>query len=55
MPTTSLNLKNIQGNSIGGFNKDFQANLFLTFKDRNSGRAWIREIADDAANRVAML
>jgi Dyp-type peroxidase family len=50
MPTTVLNLRNIQGNSIGGFLKDFQANLFLTFKDSASGRAWIKEIADQVAH-----
>lgn len=49
MPTTSINLKNIQGNSIGGFNKDFQANLFLTFNNSASGRAWIKEIADQVS------
>jgi Dyp-type peroxidase family len=49
VPTTSLSLENIQGNSIGGFNKDFQANLFLSFKDRDSGRAWIKEVADEIA------
>ena len=31
MPTTSLNLDQIQGNSISGSNKDFQTNLFLKF------------------------
>src|SRR5260370_38350777 len=47
--TTSLNLTNIQGNSIGGFNKDNQCNLFLRFKDKAAGRAWIKEIIDDIA------
>src|SRR5260370_15885870 len=49
MPTTSLNLANIQGNSIGGFNKDFQANLFLKFKSTEAGCAWIKEISDEGA------
>jgi Dyp-type peroxidase family len=49
MPTTSLNLANIQGNSIGGFNKDFQANLFLKFKSTEAGCAWIKEISDEVA------
>ncbi len=31
MPTISLNLTNLRGNSIGGFNKDFQSDLFLKF------------------------
>jgi Dyp-type peroxidase family len=47
--TTSLNLTNIQGNSIGGFNKDNQCNLFLRFKDKAAGRAWIKEISDEVA------
>jgi Dyp-type peroxidase family len=49
MPTTALNLDNIQGNSLGGFNKDFQASLFLKFNDSSSARAWITEIAADVA------
>jgi Dyp-type peroxidase family len=47
--TTSLNLINIQGNSIGGFNKDNQCNLFLKFKNDVDGRAWIKEISDEVA------
>jgi hypothetical protein len=39
MPTTTLNLDEIQGNSIGGFNKDFQTNLFLKFTNAAAGRA----------------
>ena len=39
MPTTSLNLRNILGNCLGGFKKDFQANLFLKFK--TAGRIWV--------------
>jgi Dyp-type peroxidase family len=49
MPTTNLNLTNIQGNILGGFNKDHQLNLFLKFKDAAAGRAWIEEVADDVA------
>lgn len=43
---SSLKLRNIQGNSLGGFNKDFQANLFLKFQSDTAGRAWIKEISD---------
>jgi hypothetical protein len=53
VPTTLLDLKNIQGNSIGGFLKDFQANLFLTFKDSASGRAWIKD-STLSAHRTAI-
>src|SRR4051812_25177023 len=49
MPTTILNLDNIQGNSLGGFNKDFQASLFLKFNNSASARAWIAEIAGDVS------
>jgi len=45
MPKT-LNLDNIQGNVVGAFNKDFQSFLFLKFKSKATGRAWIKEIAD---------
>jgi Dyp-type peroxidase family len=46
MATKCLNLSNIQGNIIGGFNKDFQDFLFLKFRSSDSGRGWIREIMD---------
>jgi hypothetical protein len=42
-------LTKIQGNSIGGFNKDFQTNLFLKFTTAAAGRAWIKEISDEVA------
>jgi Dyp-type peroxidase family len=44
MAAKSLNLSNIQGNIIGGFNKDFQDFLFLKFLAAGDARAWIREI-----------
>jgi Dyp-type peroxidase family len=46
MVTPALNLGNIQGNSVGGFNKDFQSFLFLKFKSAAKGRAWLKEISD---------
>ena len=49
MPTTSLDLDQIQGNSVGGFNKDFQTNLFLKFISDVAGRAWINEISEEVA------
>jgi hypothetical protein len=49
VPTTALNLDQIQGNSIGGFNKDFQTNLFLKFTGDAAGRAWIKEISEEVA------
>ena len=46
MATKSLNLSNIQGNILGGFNKDFQDFLFLKFTSAGRARAWIREMLD---------
>jgi Dyp-type peroxidase family len=46
MATKSLNLANIQGNVLGGFNKDFQTFLFVKFNGSTEGRAWIKAIAD---------
>jgi len=43
--SVSIDLTKIQGNSFGGFNKDFQSNLFLKFNSADSGRAWINEIS----------
>lgn len=46
MAVNALNLDNIQGNILGGFNKDFQSFLFLKFASAAKGRAWIKEISD---------
>ncbi len=46
MATKTLNLDNIQGNILGGFNKDFQTFLFLKFVNAAKGRAWLKEISD---------
>ena len=46
MATPALALDNIQGNILGGFNKDFQTFLFLKFKNAAGGRAWLKEVAD---------
>jgi Dyp-type peroxidase family len=35
------NLHEIQGNIIGGFNKDYQTFLFLRFNDLDRGRQWL--------------
>jgi Dyp-type peroxidase family len=42
-----LELDDIQGNIIGGFNKDFQDFVFLKFKSEAAARAWIQEISSD--------
>jgi Dyp-type peroxidase family len=46
-PKTDLVLSNIQGNIIGGFNKDFQDFVYLKFRSDAAGRAWLAKIADD--------
>jgi len=43
--TIDVELDEIQGNSLGGFNKDYQANLFLRFRD--AGRDWVAEITNE--------
>jgi Dyp-type peroxidase family len=45
-----LDLANIQGNSFGGFNKDFQSNLFLKFTGDLAGRKWIAEISEELSS-----
>ncbi|MGI9025834.1 MAG: hypothetical protein ACR2GP_09675 [Burkholderiaceae bacterium] len=53
MAPNQLALNNIQGNILGGFNKDFQTFIFLKFKSAAGGRAWIKEISD-ADNEVGI-
>jgi Dyp-type peroxidase family len=50
-----LNLTNIQGNGPGGFNKDFQSNLFLRFKGSAAGRAWLNEISQQLSSSAAVI
>jgi|SRR5450631_1111792 hypothetical protein len=50
VPIVPLTLDDIQGNIFGGFNKDFQANLFLQFTSAAIGRAWIGEVADQISD-----
>jgi Dyp-type peroxidase family len=40
-----LDVKNIQGNIVAGFNKDFQTLLFLRIDDVPSFKAWLAEFA----------
>lgn len=46
MTTRPLALDNIQGNILGGFNKDFQTFVFLKFTGQAAGRAWLKELGD---------
>ncbi len=45
-----INFKNIQGNILGGFNKDFQTMLFLHFTDPVKGRAWLAHMARNVSS-----
>ena len=49
-PTLPINFGNIQGNILGGFNKDFQTLLFLHFSDADKGRAWLAHMARNIAS-----
>src|SRR5438067_3026066 len=40
-----LHIKNIQGNVVAGFNKDFQTLLFLRIDDVRSFNAWLADFA----------
>jgi Dyp-type peroxidase family len=55
MAGISIDLDNIQGNSFGGFNKDFQTFVFLKFADAKKGRAWIQEIAGEISTSRQVL
>ncbi len=44
-PLISLQLNEIQGNVIGGFNKDNESLVFFRFLDAASGRGWLSAIA----------
>src|SRR5262245_8734407 len=41
MAAPEVNARDIQGNSLAGFNKDHQAFLFVRFRDAPSARAWL--------------
>jgi Dyp-type peroxidase family len=51
----NLNLNNIQGNILGGFNKDFQTFVLLRFTDARKGRAWIDRIASQISSSSMVL
>ena len=48
-PGYPLDLGQIQGNILGGFNKDFQTFLFLRFADRKLARDWVGSVAGEVA------
>jgi Dyp-type peroxidase family len=50
-----LNMGNIQGNIIAGFNKDFQALLFLQIVDPGACRTWLRGLVPFVASAREVL
>jgi len=50
-----INLHSIQGNSLGGFSKDFQSNLFLKFTGDKTGRAWLKEIIEQISSSADVI
>jgi Dyp-type peroxidase family len=54
-PQITIHLNNIQGNILGGFNKDYQAFLFLQFTDAAEGRAWIKDIVPKIATSAEVI
>lgn len=50
-----INLANVQGNVLAGFNKDHQRLLFYQFGDRASARRWLATIIDETATSEEVL
>jgi deferrochelatase/peroxidase EfeB len=50
MPEPELNLGDIQGNILAGFNKDHQSFLFVSFSQAEGAKAWLKELAPEVAS-----
>jgi Dyp-type peroxidase family len=50
-----LNLENIQGNVLAGFNKDHQRMVFFRVGDRDRARRWLGTILDEIASSEEVL
>jgi Dyp-type peroxidase family len=50
-----VNLANVQGNVLAGFNKDHQRLLFFQFGDGASARRWLATIIDETATSEEVL
>src|SRR5947208_11030654 len=50
-----INLDNVQGNVLAGFNKDHQRLLFFRLGDRESARTWLATIVDETATSEEVL
>jgi Dyp-type peroxidase family len=51
----TLDLGNIQGNIVPGFNKDHQAFLLVTFRDGQAGRQWLTTLQPEVASAKEVL
>jgi Dyp-type peroxidase family len=51
----TVDLDEIQGNILAGFNKDHEALLFLTFRDGPGARRWLSELLGDVATMREVL
>jgi deferrochelatase/peroxidase EfeB len=50
MGTPGLKLENIQGNILGGFNKDFQCFLLVNFPATGDAKGWLSGLAPEVAS-----
>src|SRR4051812_45464904 len=50
-----LDMNDIQGNSLVGFNKDHQAFLFLRFGPAENARQWVKQLAPRVATAEELL
>jgi Dyp-type peroxidase family len=50
-----LNLENIQGNGLAGFNKDHQRLVFFRVGDRDRARRWLASVVDEVATSEEVL
>jgi len=50
-----LNIRNVQGNILGGFNKDFQTLLFLKITHADQFRVWLKELTPFVATSAEVL
>lgn len=55
VPEPVLAVANIQGNIIGGFNKDYQTMLFLRITDAERFRGWLRHFVPFVATAAEVL
>jgi Dyp-type peroxidase family len=51
----TLDLGNVQGNIVPGFNKDHQAFLFVSFRDTGAGQRWLASLQAQVASSQEVL